>query len=228
MHGIPNTRRITHEEKKQRRRLRQIERQKGQRTQFIIKFLDDDTDWKKIVWTDEKKFRLDGPDKYNSVWVDVDREQPEDVLSVDYQHYNGVMVWMAISSKNVLHFCRVNGAINCDDYWDIVTGEDLAAMHYVHGENFTYQQDNATPHVRKDILSGFQDLNLNVMSWPACSPDLSMIENVWSLLATRVYKEIPTFGNENLMWRKNAKEIRALKTKDTVPYVQSIGSRLIT
>ncbi|KAA6361789.1 MAG: hypothetical protein EZS28_042684, partial [Streblomastix strix] len=183
------------------------------RKQFIIKFLEDVRDWKKIVWTDEKK---------------IDREQPEDVLSEDYQRYKGVMVCMAISSKGVFHFCRVNGAINGDVYWDIVTGDALAAMHQAHGEDFTYQQDNATPHVRKDVLKGFQDLNLNVMSWPACSPDLSPIENVWSLLATRVYKEIPTFDNENQLWRKIAKEIRALKTKDIVPYVQSIGSRLVT
>ncbi|KAA6383690.1 MAG: hypothetical protein EZS28_020787, partial [Streblomastix strix] len=77
--------------KKQRRRPKLTERHKEQRKQFIIKFLEDVRDWKKIVWTDEKKFRLDGPDKYNSVWVEVDREQPEDVLSVDYQRYKGVM-----------------------------------------------------------------------------------------------------------------------------------------
>ncbi|KAA6384073.1 MAG: hypothetical protein EZS28_020400 [Streblomastix strix] len=202
MHSIQNTKRIAHEEKKQRRRPRLTERHKKQRKQFIIKFLEDVRDWKKIDWTDEKKFRLDGPDKYNSVWVEVDRQQPEDVRSVDYQRYKGVL--------------------------DIVTGDALAAIHQAHGEDFTYQQDNAIPYVRKDVLKGFQDLNLNVMSWLACSPDVSPIENVWSLLATRVYKEILTFDNENQLWRKIAKEIRALKTKDIIPYVQNIGSRLVT
>ncbi|KAA6385239.1 MAG: hypothetical protein EZS28_019234 [Streblomastix strix] len=75
----------------------------------------------------------------------------------------GVMVWMTISSKGFLHFCRVNGAINGDVYFDIVTGEALAAMLQAYGEDFTYQQDNSTSHVRKDVTNVFQDLNLNVM-----------------------------------------------------------------
>ncbi|KAA6383168.1 MAG: hypothetical protein EZS28_021304 [Streblomastix strix] len=37
------------------RRPRLTERHKEQRKQFIIKFLEDVRDWKKIVWTDEKK-----------------------------------------------------------------------------------------------------------------------------------------------------------------------------
>ncbi|KAA6383891.1 MAG: hypothetical protein EZS28_020582 [Streblomastix strix] len=88
------------------------------------------------------------------------------------------MVWMTISSKGTIHFCRINRAINGDVQWDIVAGEVLAAMYKAHGEYFTYQQSNATPLVRKDVFIGFQDLKLIVMSQTACSPDLSPIENI--------------------------------------------------
>ncbi|GFW18044.1 transposable element Tcb1 transposase [Trichonephila clavipes] len=50
-------------------------------------------------------------------------------------------------------------------------------------ENPTFQQDNVRPHVA-GIARTFHDTeNVRLLPWPARSPDLSPIENVWSRVA---------------------------------------------
>ena len=57
-----------------------------------------------------------------------------------------------------------------------------------HYRTWVFQQDNASPHSAKatrDFLDN-QPPEMKVMEWPACSPDLSVIENMWGWLQQQV------------------------------------------
>ena len=48
--------------------------------------------------------------------------------------------------------------------------------------NGIFQQDNARPHMARSTLWFSDKNNVNVMPLPACSSDLSSIENLWDMI----------------------------------------------
>jgi hypothetical protein len=47
-------------------------------------------------------------------------------------------------------------------------------------ENAIFQQDNASIHMSGHSLVWFAEKNIPLLDWPARSPDLNPIENLWA------------------------------------------------
>ncbi len=161
-----------------------------------------DAQWRKVIFSDEKKFNLDGPDGYKSYWHG---------LGDKYKHYSkrvgggrSIMMWCAFGYGGKFNLHVLRGRVNAIGYQEMLEQVDLVENgELIAGEGFVFQQDNAPPHsVRyilfiKSIYSIFykahstqnwlRERNIDVMKWPALSPDLNPVENIWAMLARQVY-----------------------------------------
>ena len=59
-----------------------------------------------------------------------------------------------------------------------------------------FQQDNSAIHTAKIIKSFFEESKIQTIQWPARSPDLNIIEDVWKLLSDMVY-DGPQYKNRS-------------------------------
>ncbi|GFT53577.1 transposable element Tcb1 transposase [Trichonephila clavipes] len=80
-----------------------------------------------------------------------------------------------------------------------------------------FQQDNVQPHVARIVQRFFVNQQIELPTWPTRSPDLSPIENMWSMVAqrlTRLHPQLPhqfNFGNVwkllGLLYPKNTSKV---------------------
>ncbi|GFW98667.1 transposable element Tcb1 transposase [Trichonephila clavipes] len=67
-----------------------------------------------------------------------------------------------------------------------------------------FQEDNARPHVARIVQRFFVNHQTELLPWPARSPDLSPIENMWSMVAQRLTQITPPAATPDQLWQMEA------------------------
>jgi len=140
-------------------------------------------EWNTVVFSDEKKFNLDGPDGYNYYFHDLRKE--ECVLSRHHSCAGRIMVWGGISYYGPCELQFVSSKINASVYKTVLQKSFPQFSNVFHRLSWTFQHDNAPIHTARVVKQWIADQNVRLLEWPPYSPDLN---NAWALLSRKVYK----------------------------------------
>lgn len=138
--------------------------------------------WDSVCWTDETWVQ---PGKHRRTWI-TRRIGDSELYNLDcivprYQRKIGWMFWGSISGR----YGRLRGLFWEKDWETINEGSYAGIIIPVIQEilqehpELILQQDNAKGHSSRFVKLVFEAINITPIVWPANSPDLNPIENIW-------------------------------------------------
>ena len=152
-------------------------------------------EWQTVIFSDEKKFNLDGPDGYKYYWHSADSSKV--TFSKRVQGGGSVMIWIGFSYQVKTPAVFIHETMNSEFYVKVLRKNLLPLGRSIMNENFIFQQDNAPCHRAKNTIEWFEKVGIDVLEWPARSPDLNPVENLFGMLALAVYGSGKQYSSTN-------------------------------
>ncbi|GFV38310.1 transposable element Tcb2 transposase [Trichonephila clavipes] len=185
-------------------------------------------DWACVLFSDESRFSLSSDCRRQLIWRESSTAyRPENIQEKDRYPTCSIMVWagIMINGRTRLHVVA-NGTMTDQRYMDEVLLPHVRLFRGAVGDKFVFMDDNATCHRTLAVQDCLDSEGIQCLVWPARSPNLNPIENVWDALGRQVAGRNYPPTNKNTLIRALTEEWDKLPQQLLDNAVQSMVRRV--
>ncbi|GFX26396.1 transposable element Tcb2 transposase [Trichonephila clavipes] len=185
-------------------------------------------DWACVLFSDESRFSLSSDCRRQLIWRESGTAyRPENIQEKDRYPTCSIMVWagIMINGRTLLHVVA-NGTMTDQRYIDEVLLPHVRLFRGAVGDKFVFMDNNATCHRTLAVQDCLDREGIQRLIWPARSPDLNPIENVWDALGRQVAGRNYPPTNMNTLIRALTEEWDKLPQQLLDNVVQSMVRRV--
>ncbi|GFW82518.1 transposable element Tcb2 transposase [Trichonephila clavipes] len=185
-------------------------------------------DWACVLFSDESRFSLSSDCRRQLIWRESGTAyRSENIQEKDRYPTCSIMVWagIMINGHTRLHVVA-NGTMTGQRYIDEVLLPHVRLFLGAVGDKFVFMDANATCHRTIAVQDCLDSAGIQRLVWPARSPDLNLIENVWDPLGRQVAGRNCPPTNKNTLVHALTEEWDKLPQQLLDNVVQSIVRRV--
>ena len=186
-------------------------------------------DWRRVVWSDETKVNRFGSDGRKWCWKKPGSAIKSHHVQPTVKFGGGsIMVWGCMTAQGTGYACKIEGRMDSELYVNILNDELLRSLNYygLSKDDVIFQQDNDPKHTSRLARNWFSDNRVELLDWPAQSPDMNPIEHLWDRMKRRLsgYNTIPSSMHE--LWERVEAEWNSITVEECLKLIDSMPSRV--
>ena len=189
---------------------------RNERLAFAVQY--STLDWNRVLFSDETT--VTSAQDEGIKFVRRRTGQRYDQINVREDRRSGrvsVGIWACITSEGLGSIYRVDRRLNSEIYKRRILAYHVVPWFKDHLDGI-FQQDNAPIHKAIHVMNYLEGKNITLLVWPPSSPDMSPIENFWSLLKREIGRVDLLAGDDDAkkdqLWQHILAAWNRMKTGD--------------
>jgi hypothetical protein len=180
---------------------------------FAFNHLDWKEEWNFVIFFDEKKFNLDGPDGCHYYFL-------TNIKLVTIQGGGCVMAWAGFCSNNTINFHTKK--ILSENYINLL--QDCLILPMINFPMALFSSRILLPAIKTTLD---QSEGIQIIVWPSLSPDLNPMENLWGILVKKVYYNGKQYDNVIDLENAINQSWEEIETEILTKLISSMHNRMI-
>ena len=187
--------------------------------------------WSNVLFTDESSFSVSiGDNRLYCYRRSNERYIDDCIQQSPNRGYGSINIWGGIIGGRRLPLVRLYGRLTGETYINNILVPHI--LPFIMNERrlnntILLQQDNAPPHTANIVKAFMRDNNIQMLPWPAVSPDINCIENVWATMGRTLQIKLPRPSNGDELFNSLQTIVNEISEETITKLTRSMQSRTL-